>query len=102
MAEPEEAPAHPLDPLIAELQGFSEEDIRGTGRLGSLAFDQAPQEVATILGILRDLRLEDWGQFDEKRSGVLRSGGRMCTARVSRNCGASVTRRAAMSGRQSC
>lgn len=73
MAEPEETPAHPLDPLIAELQSFSEEDIRGTGRLGSLAFDQAPQEVATILGILRDLRLEDWGQFDESFKGTVLS-----------------------------
>lgn len=63
--ESEEAPGHPLDTRISQLQGFSAEDIRGTTRLGSLAFEEAPGEVATILGILRDLRLEEWEDFDE-------------------------------------
>lgn len=63
--EAQEAVGHPLDPLISQLQGFSEEDIRGTGRLGSLAFEEAPDEVAAVLGILRDLRLEEWSDFDE-------------------------------------
>jgi len=65
MAEAEEIPGHPLDEVIGELQSFSDEDIRGTARLGSLAFDTAPQQVAAILGTLRDLRLEEWERFDE-------------------------------------
>jgi hypothetical protein len=59
------ATQHPLDGLIGQLQGFTEEDVRGTARLGSLAFDDAPEKVAAVSGILRDLRLEDWAQFDE-------------------------------------
>ena len=61
----QETPAHPLDDLIGQIQSFSDEDIRGTDRLGSLAFDEAPAQARAISGVLRDLRLEDWNQLDE-------------------------------------
>lgn len=56
---------HPLDNGIDEVAKFTTEDIRGTSRLGTLAFDTAPQQVQQILQTLRDIRLEPWDEFDD-------------------------------------
>jgi hypothetical protein len=79
-AEPED-PAHPLDAGIQRLDALTDEDIRGTSRLGSLSFDGVPAQVREAARILRDLRLEDWDRFDDgfKSTLINQTGNRIST-----------------------
>lgn len=70
--ESEETSAWPLADALERLESISSEDLRGTSRLGALAFGDEPQKVEEIVGMLRDLRDEDWFSFDEaSRANIL-------------------------------
>jgi len=71
MEEPDSADLHPLATSIEQLQAFSDEDIRGTSRLGSLSFTDAPEKVRRVTSILVDLSEEDWSELDEGFKGAL-------------------------------
>ena len=63
-ASVDEPSGHPLQASIDALEAISDEDIRGTNRLGSLAFDDASQKVREIQRILEELTEEDWEALD--------------------------------------
>jgi hypothetical protein len=59
VAESQE-PSWPLAEQLAKLEALDLDEIRGRNRLGDLAFENAPDQIARIIKILTALRTEEW------------------------------------------
>lgn len=75
MSEPEQSEAPPPDPVevaLAEIEGATDEDLRGPDRLGSLAFDEADVGVMReIASILNDAQGENRSYWSSGRQAEL-------------------------------
>ena len=54
----------PFAEELARLEAFDPEVVRGTTRLGDLAFEEAPAQLATAIRYLCELQEENWADYD--------------------------------------